>query len=123
MRDRIRNAVLLTISIAVLTLAAMIPAPVGGAEQTMTPADSSSSQRKAEVLRDVMRKFGSGQKIDPAEFQEFVKAQNDGLMSGPAIGEPVPDFRLPDENGKDWSLNDLMGQKGLLLVFTRSADW
>jgi len=78
---------------------------------------------KATVLRDVLRKFASGQKIDPGEFRAFVKAQNDGATTGPAIGAKVPDFELPDQNGKRWSLHDLMGAKGLLLVFTRSADW
>jgi len=36
----------------------------------------------------------------------------------PAIGERVPDFTLPDQYGKSQSLPDLMGPKGLLLVFT-----
>ncbi len=52
----------------------------------------------------------SGQKVAPAEFQEFAKAQNDGAVTGPKIGEHVPDFRLSDQSGKQWSLHDLMGQ-------------
>jgi hypothetical protein len=28
-----------------------------------------------------------------------------------------------DQNGKNWGLKDLMGPNGLMLVFTRSADW
>ena len=62
-------------------------------------------------------------KIDPGELRAFVKAQNEGATTGPAIGSRVPDFELPDQNGKRWPLHDLMGPKGLLLVFTRSADW
>ena len=117
--DLIRSAARLVI--ATLMIAAMLPVPLRAADQPATSADSSAS--KGELLRAVMRKFAAGQKIPPAEMQEFVNAQNDGLMDGPAIGEPVPDFHLPDQNGKDWSLNQLMGPKGLLLVFTRSADW
>jgi hypothetical protein len=49
--------------------------------------------------------------------------ENDGLRTGPKIGEKVPDFTLPDQHGKQLSLHDLMGPKGLLLVFLRSADW
>jgi hypothetical protein len=30
---------------------------------------------------------------------------------------------LPDQHGKSWALAELMGSNGLLLVFSRSADW
>lgn len=81
------------------------------------------SNSKASVLRDVLRKFGSGEKIAPAEFKEFVDAQNDGATSGLAVGEKIPDFALPDQAGKRRQFSDLAGPAGLLLVFTRSADW
>ncbi len=80
------------------------------------------SARKVQVLTEVPRKFASG-KIDPADWKDFVAAQNDGATSGPVIGERVPDFSLPDQNGKNWTLGELKGKEGLLLVFTRSADW
>jgi hypothetical protein len=86
-------------------------------------SENDHAARTAEVLRNVLKKLQSGQKVDPAEFQEFVKAQNDGAVTGPKLGEHVPDFTLADQTGKQWSLHDLMGPKGLLLVFTRSADW
>ena len=76
-----------------------------------------------ELINSILSKMGSGQKIDPAEFQRFVDLQNNDLKSGPAIGDKVPDFALPDQNGKQWAVRDLMGPKGMLLVFTRSADW
>jgi hypothetical protein len=78
--------------------------------------------RKVQVLNEVPGKFRSG-KVDPAEWKEFVDAQNEGATTGPAIGERVPDFTLPDQNGKSWTLDELKGTDGLLLVFTRSADW
>ena len=40
-----------------------------------------------------------------------------------AIGALAPDFALSDQTGKSWSLRDLMGANGLLLVFSRSANW
>jgi len=40
-----------------------------------------------------------------------------------ALVERVPPFRLPDQKGKQRSLRDLAGPGGLLLVFSRSADW
>lgn len=42
---------------------------------------------------------------------------------GPQVGERVPDFSLPDQNGKTWTLQSIMGPKGAMLVFVRSADW
>ena len=42
---------------------------------------------------------------------------------GPKVGERVPDFSLNDQNGKTWTLESIMGPKGAMLVFFRSADW
>ena len=42
---------------------------------------------------------------------------------GPQVGEQVPDFSLKDQNGKTWTLQSIMGPKGAMLVFLRSADW
>ena len=42
---------------------------------------------------------------------------------GPQVGERVPDFTLKDQNGKTWPLEWIMGPKGAMLVFYRSADW
>jgi len=78
---------------------------------------------KAKAFQVVPRKLAAGGKVDPKEWQEFVQAQNDGLKTGPGVGHKVPDFTLPDQYGKRWTLNELMGPNGLLLVFVRSADW
>jgi hypothetical protein len=77
----------------------------------------------AELINGIVRKMGSGEKIDPAEFQKFVDLQNLDPKTGPAIGSKVPDFALDDQTGQRRALPDLMGPKGMLLVFTRSADW
>ena len=45
------------------------------------------------------------------------------LPSGPAVGQAVPDFSLQDQNGRIQTLRSIMGPKGALLVFYRSADW
>ena len=42
---------------------------------------------------------------------------------GPQVGAAVPDFSLPDQHGERRSLKSLMGPKGAILVFFRSADW
>jgi hypothetical protein len=80
--------------------------------------------RKAEVLHGILRKMAAGgAEIQTNDWLEFVEAQNDGFLTGPEIGAKVPDFSLPDQSGRSRSLHDLMGPSGLLLVFSRSADW
>ena len=50
-------------------------------------------------------------------------AQSKDSKTGPAVGTPVSTFSLLDQTGKSQTLKSLQGPKGLLLVFTRSADW
>lgn len=47
----------------------------------------------------------------------------DVSMLGPQAGDKVPAFSLPDQQGRTRTLASLMGPKGLVLVFNRSADW
>jgi peroxiredoxin len=43
---------------------------------------------------------------------------------GPPVGTKAPDIGTrPDQTGKPRTLNDVMGPKGLVLMFFRSADW
>ena len=42
---------------------------------------------------------------------------------GPQVGETVPDFSLPDQHGAEQTLEDIMGPRGALILFHRSADW
>jgi hypothetical protein len=82
-----------------------------------------SETNKANIFNDVVHRMFTGQKVTPAEFGEFIKAQNDGATSGINVGEKIPAFELPDQHGNRKSFRDLAGTDGLLLVFSRSADW
>lgn len=42
---------------------------------------------------------------------------------GPQVGERVPDFSLKDQSGRTQTLQSIMGPRGAMLVFQRSADW
>jgi cytochrome oxidase Cu insertion factor (SCO1/SenC/PrrC family) len=42
---------------------------------------------------------------------------------GPKVGEALPEFSLRDQNGHVESLKSLLGPRGTLIVFFRSADW
>ncbi len=52
-----------------------------------------------------------------------LSAQTPSARTGPEIGAAVPGFSLVDQSGKTQTLESLMGAKGLMLVFYRSADW
>jgi hypothetical protein len=39
------------------------------------------------------------------------------------VGERVPDFSLKDQRGNMQTLQSIMGPRGAMLVFQRSADW
>jgi hypothetical protein len=47
----------------------------------------------------------------------------DPTRVGPKIGDRVPDFTLPDQQGVARALGSMLGPKGAVLVFFRSADW
>ena len=51
------------------------------------------------------------------------RAKIDVARLGPQVGTRVPDFSLPDQSGKLWTRQSIMGPKGAMLVFIRSADW
>jgi cytochrome oxidase Cu insertion factor (SCO1/SenC/PrrC family) len=42
---------------------------------------------------------------------------------GPQVGDPLRDFSLRDQGGQERSLKSLLGAKGAVIVFYRSADW
>lgn len=42
---------------------------------------------------------------------------------GPQVGTAVPSFSLRDQTGRLQTLQSVMGAKGAILVFFRSADW
>jgi hypothetical protein len=52
-----------------------------------------------------------------------VLAQTAPDSPGPTVGARVPDFQLSDQTGVKRSLQSIMGPKGMMLVFFRSADW
>ena len=47
----------------------------------------------------------------------------DVSVLGPQVGQQVPDFRLTDQAGRTWTRESIMGPRGAMLVFFRSADW
>ena len=42
---------------------------------------------------------------------------------GPPVGTKMPGFDLKDQDGKAHTLASLLGPKGAVILFFRSADW
>jgi hypothetical protein len=42
---------------------------------------------------------------------------------GPGVGQPIPRFEVPDQEGRQRDFASVTGPNGLVLVFFRSADW
>jgi hypothetical protein len=47
----------------------------------------------------------------------------DGHSTGPAVGERLPDFKLPDAHGQLVDYHESRGQAKSVVVFYRSAVW
>ncbi len=56
----------------------------------------------------------------------FVSAQREAVdlaNRGPQVGDTIPEFSLPDQNGEVWTEESILGPNGTMLAFIRSADW
>ena len=69
--------------------------------------------------------FGVGsfllQSRTPIDMQS--RTPIDVASLGPQVGGQVPEFSLPDQNGQMRTLESIVGPKGAMLLFHRSADW
>lgn len=55
--------------------------------------------------------------------QAPAKTAADLSKLGPQVGARVPDFSLPDQDGRVRTLQSVLERNGAMLVFFRSADW
>jgi hypothetical protein len=54
-----------------------------------------------------------------AEIPPAVPVEQRGI----AVGEKIPAFEAVDQFGRTQTFESLVGPKGLVLLFVRSADW
>ena len=59
----------------------------------------------------------------PAALSAQERKPVDVSTLGPQVGERVPDFALPDQHGQIRTLDSIVGEKGAMILFHRSADW
>ena len=67
--------------------------------------------------------FGIHWPVTAGQASPPARERVDVSKLGPQVGDRVPDFSLTDQDGRIRTLQSLMGARGLMLVFVRSADW
>jgi hypothetical protein len=75
-------------------------------------------------LRMRLLQFFAAAAMLAAQSQTQPQAQPKAqTKTGLELGTVVPGFALQDQSGQTRTIESLMGPKGLMLVFYRSADW
>jgi AhpC/TSA family len=129
--QRTRQALTVVAAALAVIVCAAIPGVRAAENYTQSMAQNApqpsaphmTAAEKEHALTEFMRRDAAGEKIDPSLLKAFIEAQNEGATTGIAIGQTAPAFELKDQHGRSLTLKSLMGPKGVLLVFTRSADW
>ena len=67
--------------------------------------------------------WGVMQSRTPIAVEMESRTPIDVASLGPQVGEQVPAFSLPDQNGRVRTLDSILGPNGAILLFHRSADW
>jgi hypothetical protein len=62
-------------------------------------------------------------RADAGQAPQPARQKVDVSRLGPQVGQRVPDFNLRDQTGRMRNLESIMGSRGAMLVFFRSADW
>ena len=57
------------------------------------------------------------------ERPNFQVPDTDDYPKGPVIGEAIPDFTLPDQQGNQVRFSEVRGKSQALVMFHRSARW
>jgi len=62
-------------------------------------------------------------RADAGQAPQQARQKIDVAKLGPQVGQQVSDFNLRDQAGRMRNLQSVMGPRGAMLVFFRSADW
>ena len=67
--------------------------------------------------------WGAIQSRSPIDDATQSRTPIDVASLGPQVGERVPAFSLPDQNGQIQTRESVLGPNGAILLFHRSANW
>lgn len=75
--------------------------------------------RSAALVFSLFAGLAAGQPVRLRPLPDLDK----NVKTGPAVGSAIPAFRATDQNGRERTFETLRGERGLALLFFRSADW
>lgn len=94
------------------------------------------SPTRRQIYRMIMGALVGTTMIASTWFAPQLRGQSSGAASqdnswreapptstGVPVGKKIPDFSLPDQNGKLHDFNSIKGPQGAAIYFMRSADW
>ena len=112
-RRRFAYAAMTLAAASSLALSGCADGDAGSAPSAAQPTTITSS------AADTVPNFSGDSALtaDPSAEMTFADAW------GPSTGSQIPQLAAPDHTGQPQTLDSLSGDKGLLLVFSRSADW
>ena len=61
--------------------------------------------------------------IEVAALWTLAALHGQNIKTGPDVGQQVPAFSAEDQEGRPQTLKSIMGPRGAMIVFFRSADW
>jgi len=102
---------------AAVAALALVGCAEGNSSGTSSAAELTSSSAS------VVEAATSDLVADTAMADATVKEQTFADAWGPSTGSQAPQLAANDHTGQPQTLDSLSGDKGLLLVFSRSADW
>ena len=88
----------------------------------LTPVEAVTKLRNLATLAAFLAALGVC-RADAGQAPQQARQQIDVAKLGPQVGQQVPDFTLSDQTGRMRNLQSVMGPRGAMLVFFRSADW
>ena len=117
----LRKSVLPIVGCALLLFCSCSKSEPPGNNPSTSVSDISETEPAAENSTGETQTDQSIQEESP----KATDAQEPEASDGPGIkvGEKAPAFKLKDQNGNEQSLEDLVKQGSVALVFYRSADW
>lgn len=84
-----------------------------------TPDDSTN----VEAPNGISAQDGSPTEDTASPSAESSNESDEKLTQRISVGDKAPGFRLPDQTGKQRTLDELLANGKVALVFYRSADW
>ena len=109
----------LTILVSIFFMGISIPAWASDVENFLATEIEETQQESVEVQKDIQE--GN---IPEDEVEKNTAPKTFKQKTGPGIGTHIPhDLSSIDHEGREQNIETLQGERGITLMFVRSADW